>query len=166
MKSVARLTGSLLARKGFAMPAQESAAYALSHDLPHEITPPARPFSATYARAPEPAPEPAPEIAPEPKPRAAAPVACAAPAEVSATPTPATPTSAAHADHGKRVAMTLRLDNDRHLKLRVLSAHSNLSSQEILTAALDDYLARYSAEPGLRHCECLHQGVAPGKACR
>lgn len=159
MKSVARLTGSLLARKGFAMPAQESAAYALSHDLPHEITPPARPFSATYARAPEPAPEPLAE--PAPKPRAAAPVACEAPTEAPVIPTPA-----AHADHGKRVAMTLRLDNDRHLKLRVLSAHSNLSSQEILTAALDDYLARHSAEPGLRHCECLHQGVAPGKACR
>ncbi|MDA5192997.1 hypothetical protein [Govanella unica] len=144
MKSVARLSASLLARKGHAVPAQESATFALAHNLPGDPTPSAPPvssFSATYAR---PAPRPVATVIPEPR--------AAKPEKDSA--------------QAPRVAMTLRLDSERHLKLRLLSAHSHLSSQEILTAALDDYLERQGCEPGLQHCECLQQGVARGKACR
>lgn len=100
MKPAAHLTGSLLARKGFAAPSQT---------VPRTFTAPA----------------------------------------VSAAPE-------AETGGGKRVAMTLRLDHQRHLKLRVLAAHINKSSQEVLTLALDEYLDRHTADAGLRHCECLH----------
>ena len=41
-------------------------------------------------------------------------------------------------------AFTLRLDPERHLKLRLLSAHSHRSSQRLLTEALDALLERAS----------------------
>lgn len=41
---------------------------------------------------------------------------------------------------GKRIAMTVRLDHEQHLRLRVFSAHKRLSSQEILALALDRYI--------------------------
>ena len=55
----------------------------------------------------------------------------------------------------KRVAMTLRLDSTRHLRLRVLSAHVNRSSQDILTEALDSFLDRFAHMPEMRQCDCL-----------
>ena len=57
----------------------------------------------------------------------------------------------------KRVAMTLRLDPARHLRLRVLSAHVNRSSQDILTEALDSYLDRFAHMPEMRQCDCLRR---------
>jgi hypothetical protein len=42
---------------------------------------------------------------------------------------------------GRRAAFTLRLDADRHLKLRLTSAVQNRSAQDILTEALDNHLA-------------------------
>lgn len=41
----------------------------------------------------------------------------------------------------KRIAMTLRMDQDDHLKLRLYAAHSRKSCQEIISAALDMYLS-------------------------
>ncbi len=41
---------------------------------------------------------------------------------------------------GKRIAMTVRLDHEQHLRLRVFSAHKRLSSQQILAQALDRYI--------------------------
>jgi hypothetical protein len=41
-----------------------------------------------------------------------------------------------------KAAFTLRLDAERHLRLRLLSAVSRRSAQNIVTQALDDYLAR------------------------
>ena len=67
--------------------------------------------------------------------RAAAPVAAPAPAP-AATRRP----RAAVARRGK-AAFTLRLDTDRHLRLRLASAISNRSAQTILIDLLDDYLA-------------------------
>lgn len=61
---------------------------------------------------------------------------------------------------GKRVAMTLRLDHPRHLRLRVLSAHVNRSSQDILTEALDTYLDSFAHMPEMKQCDCL-RGEAP-----
>lgn len=66
---------------------------------------------------------------------AAAPVAAPAPAP-AATRRP----RAAVARRGK-AAFTLRLDTDRHLRLRLASAISNRSAQTILIDLLDDYLA-------------------------
>lgn len=128
MKTMARLTGSLLARKGFAVPARDGLAndMVLSGGLEARARPDAapsgfRPAAAARASAPR------------------------APVASKPAPTPG----------GKRVAMTLRLDPERHLKLRLLSAHNNVSSQVILTDALDDYLRRHGRSSDLGHCECF-----------
>ena len=43
-------------------------------------------------------------------------------------------------DQGKRAAFTLRLDAERHLKLRLASTMKNCSAQQIVTDALDALL--------------------------
>ena len=45
------------------------------------------------------------------------------------------------ADFARRAAFTLRLDAKRHLKLRLASTVKNRSAQQLVTAALDKYLA-------------------------
>ena len=44
-------------------------------------------------------------------------------------------------EQGRRAAFTLRLDSDRHLKLRLASTVLNRSAQDIVTEALDNQLA-------------------------
>ncbi len=44
-------------------------------------------------------------------------------------------------EQGKRAAFTLRLDQDRHLKLRLAATMRNLSAQQLVTQALDRLLA-------------------------
>jgi hypothetical protein len=44
-------------------------------------------------------------------------------------------------DESRRAAFTLRLDAKRHLKLRLASTVKNRSAQQLVTAALDQYLA-------------------------
>ena len=56
---------------------------------------------------------------------------------------------------GARIAMTVRLDHERHHRLRVLSAHLNKSSQEILVEALDKFLDKRSPEAADHGCTCL-----------
>ena len=62
--------------------------------------------------------------------------------------------SAAHTQHGLsraapgargKAAFTLRLDPERHLKLRLLSAFSHRSAQQIVTEALDNALELQAA---------------------
>ncbi len=43
-------------------------------------------------------------------------------------------------DAGRKAAFTLRLDADRHLRLRLASALTGRSSQQIVTAALDTFI--------------------------
>lgn len=52
-----------------------------------------------------------------------------------------TPVLHANAGAKGKVAFTLRLDGERHLKLRIASAMSHRSAQQIVTEALDQYLA-------------------------
>lgn len=47
----------------------------------------------------------------------------------------------AAADQGRRAAFTLRLDAERHLQLRLASTISGRSAQQIVTSALDAFLA-------------------------
>ncbi len=54
--------------------------------------------------------------------------------------TPAKPRRPALAD-GRRAAFTLRLDADRHLKLRLACTIDNRSAQQIVIDALDQFLA-------------------------
>src|SRR5690606_4531313 len=44
-------------------------------------------------------------------------------------------------DDGRRAAFTLRLDAQRHLKLRLASTIRNRSAQQLVTQALDKFLA-------------------------
>ena len=73
---------------------------------------------AARAQAPAPAPVQAPTPAPQPAPLPAAPSA-------------------------RRAAFTLRLDADRHLKLRLAATMQGVSAQALVTAALDRLLAEY-----------------------
>lgn len=77
----------------------------------------------------------------------------------------ATPATAPRHDRrpvgsGARVAMTVRLDHERHHRLRVLSAHLNKSSQEILVEALDKFLDKRTPEAADHGCTCLDQADA------
>ena len=56
--------------------------------------------------------------------------------------------------------MTVRLDHERHHRLRVLSAHLNKSSQEILVEALDKFLDKRTPEAADHGCTCLDQADA------
>lgn len=90
---------------------------------------------------------------PAPAPRAASPL------PRDAQPRPAAKKAAPAGGKSRRVALTLRLDPERHLRLRLLAAHQHMSSQDILSAALDQYLADHLCAADLEHCACL-QGAA------
>lgn len=51
------------------------------------------------------------------------------------------PRSNGHA--GKRVAMTLRLDPERHLRLKLFTVQAGRSAQDVLTTAIDEYLSQF-----------------------
>jgi hypothetical protein len=58
-------------------------------------------------------------------------------------------------DGAARARLTLRLDETRHLRLKLTSAHLQRSLQEILTEALDRYLDQVSPEMLSSNCVCL-----------
>lgn len=88
---------------------------------------------------PEPAPQqvaPQPVVEPQP-----APVPAPAPmAKRQALPPIAAERVAREVAKKSKAAFTLRLDNDRHLRLRLASAVTNRSAQQIVTEALDAFL--------------------------
>ncbi|WAT19168.1 hypothetical protein OZN62_06280 [Aurantiacibacter sp. MUD11] len=51
-----------------------------------------------------------------------------------------TPARRKAAERGRRAAFTLRLDSERHMKLRLASTMQECSAQELVTAALDKFL--------------------------
>ncbi len=55
----------------------------------------------------------------------------------------------------ERSRLTLRLDPDRHLKIKLAAAHLNLSLQELMTDALDRYLADIKPSYPGSVCNCL-----------
>lgn len=154
-KAAAALTGGLLARKGLARPAMRRAITTglgpravpsmddlgwndMGDDAPvaepvmPSILPPS-PVAQHIATIQETlAPQPVEEAAAEPV-VVSAPVPAVAPAPVAA---PA-------AIKGGRSAFTLRIDAERHLRLRLLSAVQNQSAQTLLIGALDALLAQH-----------------------
>lgn len=58
-------------------------------------------------------------------------------------------------DSGDRARVTLRLDEARHLRLKLAAAHLQKSLQEILTVALDRYLEQVAPEILRNNCVCL-----------
>jgi len=65
---------------------------------------------------------------------------------------------------GARFKYTLRLDPDRHLRVRLVAAHLERSMQDIMTTALDTYLERAATQVQGGNCACL-TGQPAGDAC-
>ena len=69
-------------------------------------------------------------------------------------------------DHFGRVRLSLRLDPHRHLRLKLLAAHSHRSIQETLIDALDTYLADQGQSIRDGSCTCLTEtDQAPPPDC-
>jgi hypothetical protein len=99
-------------------------------------------------------PEPEPELEPQAEPEAPAPHAAAA---VVALPRRlAVPVAV----QGRKSAFTLRLDADRHLRLRLAAAVTGRSAQQIVTGALDALLQ------SIPEVEALAERVPSAKATR
>ena len=85
---------------------------------------------------------------PQPKPRA------------HVVPLPKRPAVKAKADEGRKAAFTLRLDGERHLRLRLATAVTGQSAQQIVTGALDAMLA------SIPEVEALAERATSAKAKR
>lgn len=126
----ARLNGDLLSRKGDARPVS---GFAAVHGAPAGL-PPRPALAALEAGSAGPMAESA---AQRPQGKCAPDLKC---------------------DKFGRVRISLRLDPQRHLRLRLLAAHSEMSLQEALIAALDAYLGE---EAQNLPCACLHDAGGP-----
>jgi hypothetical protein len=91
---------------------------------------------AQHFEAPAPAPAPAPVASVIARPVVKQPVA--SPTVFS----PSAPIARAAPGARPKAAFTLRLDPERHLRLRLVCAVNHRSAQQIVTQALDEYLAR------------------------
>lgn len=144
VKPFASLSSGLLARKGQAKPAMRPQGFShygqpgddlgwndMGYDAPRPA-PTDRPAVLRQQEEIEASFEPAPFVAPEPV-QAPEPAPAPAPRKRDAEPK-------VEAD-GRKAAFTLRLDVDRHLRLRLASAVSRRSSQQLVTEALDSLLA-------------------------
>lgn len=57
-----------------------------------------------------------------------------------------------------RAKLSLRLDRERHLRLKIAAAHLGRSNQAILLDALDSYLEKIAPETAI-DCVCLNGGA-------
>jgi hypothetical protein len=65
-----------------------------------------------------------------------------------------------------RTRISLRLDPDRYLRLKLSAAHLHRNLQDVLIAALDGYLDKLGTEVKSGNCACLESGCTePGKSC-
>jgi hypothetical protein len=118
-------------------PAPRSTAPVELEPVPSPVVEQQRVIEASFAE-PAPEPEPAPEaVQVEPEP-AAEPV-LAAPAKAKVVALPPRPRQAAGSK--SKAAFTLRLEADRHLRLRLACAVTHRSAQQLVTDALDAFLA-------------------------
>ena len=143
-KSFASLSSGLLARKGGAKPAMRPQGFGsfggsledlgwndMGHDEPYQHVP--TPIDA-LTPSPKPASAPAPRVVEQQRALEQS-FAIEAVAEVVTL-----PRRAAAPAKGK-AAFTLRLDPERHLKLRLACALEGRSAQQLVTQALDEFLA-------------------------
>jgi hypothetical protein len=156
-KPIATLSSSLLARKGHAKPAMRPQNYTFSHveldhaphgethddlgwnDMGHDEAPVA-PTPIHTLSVPEPVAPPPVVVQQEQLAKEFAPLAQIVREPLAAASTKAAP-RAAPGSKGKS-AFTLRLDGDRHLRLRLVCAVRHRSAQQIVTQALDEFLDR------------------------
>ena len=64
---------------------------------------------------------------------------------------------------GKRVRISLRLDPERHLRLKVLATHESQTLQGILVKALDTYFQGFDLTEVDRLCRSLSKGKSTAK---
>ena len=160
-KPMGSLSSGLLARKGQARPAMRSQGFggfgAVTQgldDLGWNDMGEAAAATPTPAAVPVPIPTSVASAAPslpraEPTAPAADPIplvlverealaaAVSAPEAVKSVSVPTAARLRRETQHAGKAAFTLRVDADRHLKLRLASAITNRSSQDLVTAALD-----------------------------
>lgn len=144
-KSFASLSPTLLARKGAARPAMRPQLVPLGgaamarqledlgwNDMGHDD--------------PGPNAEAGPELAPvvEPQPAAAAAPVPEVLRQREAAARRVSPQRQSALANGRRAAFTLRLDAERHLKLRLACALCNRSAQQLVTEAVDKLLDELS----------------------
>lgn len=162
-KPFASLTSGLLARKGAAKPAMRPQGFGQGfgledlgwNDMGHGQREPAQVHPIAREELPEHVPSSIAALTPAPKPEAdaASPVieqqraleetfSDKPAADPKATPAivPLPPRTRQDRGAKSKAAFTLRLDADRHLKLRLACAVTHRSAQQIVTLALDDYL--------------------------
>lgn len=164
-KATASLSSTLLARKGMAKPAMRPQGFGgfgampgaqddlgwndMGGDVPSPAPVPSvlvqrevlREEFAQPVAAPEPVAEPEPVAAPEPVAVGAEPTRVAIqPVSVATATRIGRETSKKHNKTRPKSAFTLRLDEDRHLRLRLASALHNASAQSLVTEALDQFL--------------------------
>ena len=84
----------------------------------------------------------------------------AAPIQAPARVVPIAPRRAPVVANGRKAAFTLRLDTERHLRLRLATAVTGQSAQQIVTGALDALLE------SIPELEALAERVPPAKAKR
>lgn len=153
-KPFASLGPTLLARKGGARPAmrpQFAAQFDLNpspdahedlgwNDMGEDHVADVLPLTSTPALASESAP-PANDGAAEVHRQQQAIVSRIKPQAPASAPRAAAPTRKSALGDGRRAAFTLRLDSERHLKLRLACTIRNRSAQQLVTEALDQLLA-------------------------
>lgn len=168
-KPLASLTSGLLARKGAALPAMRRQPIAgfgravhddlgwndMGHDVPGPVAEPRAPMGLTPMAGGQAASiQPVAPVAVEAETLAPAPIPAVIVAReelaerVAAEPMAAEPAPMAPAKHrakpraaSRKAAFTLRLDAERHLKLRLACAVLGQSAQQMVTQALDAFLA-------------------------
>lgn len=96
--------------------------------------------------------------------------------EYAGSPRPVTTSATAAADSGDppqteggRTRVSVRLDRERHFKLKLTAAHLESSLQDIVTDALDRYLEQIGPEVLRNDCTCLgikNLGMENGAAPR
>jgi hypothetical protein len=138
-KPFASLTAGLLARKGAAKPAMRPQMYHAHDDLGWNDLGEAPVEKPVLSAVPVPIAfgQPVPDEPPTPP----VVVQQAALAQTFDPPVSQRP-RAAPGSRGKS-AFTLRLDGDRHLRLRLMGAHQHRSAQSLVTEALDRFLAEF-----------------------
>ena len=158
-KPFASLSAGLLARKGQARPAMRPQLYKFVDDddlgwndmgsdvpAPQPVAVEPTPITADAA-APAAQPEP-PKVVVQQAELAQTFAPAEAPAAVERKPIdfarPAAPKPRAAAGSKGKSAFTLRLDPERHLKLRLASAHQHRSAQLLVVEALDRFLNELS----------------------
>lgn len=160
-KPAASLSSGLLARKGQARPAMRSQGFGGfnggqgiedlgwndmgTNEAPAPAPAAAAPVAPVVAPVPAPAPVAAPNVAAGPVPtvlvqREMLSAQIASPEAVKSVSVATATRIRRETQHGGKAAFTLRVDADRHLRLRLASAITNRSAQDLVTEALDALL--------------------------